>query len=97
LWWKEKSRFMDAKITLSFRADVISSAKKYARQQGISLSRLVENMLSRVVREDATHFDRFPISDWVFQAAEGNPEYHSHIKSSKELRQETREARTKKK
>jgi hypothetical protein len=86
LWWKEKSRFMDAKITLSFRADVISSAKKYARQQGISLSRLVENMLSRVVRED-----------WVFQAAEGNPEYHSHIKSSKELRQETREARTKKK
>lgn len=51
---------MDAKITLSFKAEIIEKAKIYADNQGISLSRLVENRLDRLVRADAEHFDQFP-------------------------------------
>lgn len=87
---------MDAKITLSFRADVIQKAKKYAEKQGLSLSRIIENHLSRLVREDAQHFDQFPISDWVYLAAEGEPEYHSKIKSTKKLRKEFFEGKARK-
>lgn len=87
---------MDAKITLSFRADVIEKAKQYAEAEGISLSRIVENLLSRLIRHDARHFDSFPISDWVYLAAEGEPEYHSKIKSPKKLRREYHEGRLKK-
>lgn len=87
---------MDAKITLSFKADVIEKAKIYADNQGISLSRLVENLLDRLVRADAEHFDQFPISDWVMAAADGPVEYHSKIKTTKELRSESREARKRK-
>lgn len=87
---------MDAKITLGFRADIISQAKIYGDKHGISLSRLIENLLSRLVRSDARHFDQFPISDWVMMAAEGNIEYQSKIKSNKNLRREFHEGRKKK-
>ena len=87
---------MDAKITLSFRADVIQKAKEYAEKQGTSLSRLTENLLSRLIREDAQHYDQFQISDWVFMAADGPTEYHSKIKSNKKLRKEYHESHLKK-
>lgn len=86
---------MDAKITLSFRADVIQKAKVYAEKQGLSLSRIIENQLSRLIRDDAYHFDQFPISDWVYMAAEGDPEYHSTNKSSRRLRKDYQEGRRK--
>tara|TARA_B110000114_G_C14719871_1_gene248811 strand:+ start:282 stop:413 length:132 start_codon:yes stop_codon:yes gene_type:complete len=39
---------MDAKLTLSFDEEVIIQAKKYASEQGISMSRLVEYLLRKV-------------------------------------------------
>ncbi len=43
---------MQAKLTLTMEKVVIQNAKKYARQQGSSLSALVENFLKMVTRED---------------------------------------------
>ena len=40
---------MDAKVTLSFNAAVIKKAKDYAESQGLSLSRLTELLLKKVI------------------------------------------------
>ncbi|MEP6594793.1 MAG: DUF6364 family protein, partial [Ginsengibacter sp.] len=39
---------MDNKITLSFDANIISKAKKYAESKNISLSRLIEFLLKKI-------------------------------------------------
>ncbi|MBK7711036.1 MAG: hypothetical protein IPJ37_08870 [Bacteroidales bacterium] len=41
---------MDAKLTLSIDKDVVSRAKVYARQEGRSLSDLVENYLKLLTK-----------------------------------------------
>ena len=79
---------MDAKVTLSFRADIIEQAKKYADQQGISLSRLTEILLRRLVAGNHRSLEDFPVSDWVDSLAEGETEYLRKPKSGKELRKE---------
>ena len=40
---------MDAKLTLKLEKEVIDKAKRYARQQNQSLSRLIENLLRAIV------------------------------------------------
>jgi len=77
---------MDAKITLSFRADIIAKAKEYAEIQGISLSRLTEILLSRLVKGNYSSIEDFPVSDWVNMLAEGETEYLRKPKSSKALK-----------
>ena len=44
---------MAIKVTLTMEASVISDAKKYARNRGISLSNLVKNYLQLLTAEDA--------------------------------------------
>jgi hypothetical protein len=44
---------MAIKVTLTMEASVISDAKKYARNRGISLSNLVKNYLHLLTAEDA--------------------------------------------
>lgn len=39
---------MDKKLTLSLNAVVVEKAKVYAKEQGISLSRMIENYLALV-------------------------------------------------
>jgi hypothetical protein len=39
-----------SKLTLSVDADVVSGAKRYAREQGTSVSKLVERYLSALAR-----------------------------------------------
>jgi len=39
-----------SKLTLSVDADVVAGAKRYAEQQGTSVSRLVENYLDALAR-----------------------------------------------
>ena len=56
---------MDAKITLSFDAEVITKAKLYADKNNISVSRLVEFFLSRATDDDFTTLEAYPIADWV--------------------------------
>jgi antitoxin component of RelBE/YafQ-DinJ toxin-antitoxin module len=79
---------MDAKVTLSFNEQVIESAKQYAAERGISMSRLVEYLLRKVTMQSYSSLEDFPISDWVNEVAEGKAVYKTKTKSSKDLRDE---------
>jgi len=77
---------MDAKLTLSFDASVIESAKKFAEKQGISLSRLIEVMLRKATAKNYKTLEDLPISDWVQQVSEGNIEYVTKHRHRKDLK-----------
>lgn len=81
---------MDTKITLSFRADIIAKAKEYAEGHGISLSRLTEVLLSRLVSGGYRSPDEFPVSDWVHSLSEPEASYLRKPRSSKSMRSEMR-------
>ncbi len=66
---------MDAKITLSFDVSVADRAKAFAEANNISLSRLVEFMLSKAMDRRYTTIDELPVSDWIHQVAEGEVTY----------------------
>ena len=66
---------MDTKVTLSFNDEVINRAKKYAADNNISLSRLIEFLLNKVTSDNYRSLEDFPISDWVNQVAEGEAAY----------------------
>ena len=67
---------MDAKVTLSFNAAVIEKAKKYAESQGLSLSRLTEILLQKVINTGQHNtIEHIPIEEWVSMVAEGPAEY----------------------
>jgi len=62
---------MDTKLTLSFDAAVADRAKA----NNISLSRLVEFKLNKVIDKRYRTLDELPVSDWVGQVAEGQATY----------------------
>lgn len=66
---------MDQKVTLSFDNEVILKAKKYAEENNISLSRLIEYLLTRVTSDEYRSLEDFPIDEWVHQLAEGEATY----------------------
>jgi antitoxin component of RelBE/YafQ-DinJ toxin-antitoxin module len=66
---------MDSKITLSFDSAVADKAKAFAEANNISLSRLVEFMLSKVTEKRYRSIDELPVSDWVNAVAEGEVQY----------------------
>lgn len=66
---------MDAKLTLSFDAAVAEKAKAFADANNISLSRLIEFMLSKVTDTRYRSLDELPVSDWIQQVAEGEVTY----------------------
>lgn len=78
-----KFKGMDNKITLSFNEVVIKKAKKYADNNNISLSRLVEFLLSKVVASNYSSLEDYPIADWVHQVAEGEGEYQTKHKRTR--------------
>lgn len=79
---------MDAKITLSFDREVIEQAKKFARQQNMSLSRLTEFLLRQVTSQTSLSLEELPIADWVNLVAEGPAEYRSGGRSRKSMKNE---------
>ena len=79
---------MDSKVTLSFDSDVIQSAKTYAAQKGISLSRLIELLLLKATKSAYTNLEELPISDWVYQLGEDQAEYKTRRKTNKQLKDE---------
>lgn len=80
---------MDTKLTLSFNQDVVEKAKQYAAANNISLSRLIEYLLTQVTSKQYKSLEDFPISDWVSMVAEGEAEYKRTPKSSrKDLKDE---------
>lgn len=66
---------MDTKLTLSFDAGVADRAKAFAEANNISLSRLIEFMLSKVTDKRYRSLDELPVSDWISQVAEGEATY----------------------
>jgi hypothetical protein len=74
---------MDHKITLSFDESVIRKAKKYAENNNISLSRLIEFLLQNITSSNYQSLEDFPISDWVNQVAEGGAVYQTSKKRTR--------------
>jgi hypothetical protein len=72
---------MDAKVTLSFDASVIQSAKKFAESQNISLSRLTEFLYRQLESKRYQSLEELPVSDWVNMVAEGQAEYKTKGRS----------------
>ncbi|TAH02172.1 MAG: hypothetical protein EAZ15_05685 [Sphingobacteriales bacterium] len=68
---------MDSKLTLSFDETIIIKAKNFAERNNISLSRMIEHLLSKVVEKPYQSLDEFPISDWVTMVAEGKAVYQT--------------------
>ncbi len=79
---------MDAKITMSFDASVIDKAKEYAANNGMSLSRLTEVLLRKVVAGNYRNIEDMPVADWVSMLSEGEVEYHTRARSRKTLKDE---------
>ncbi|MBS1511964.1 MAG: hypothetical protein JST86_14040 [Bacteroidetes bacterium] len=79
---------MDAKVTLSFDEDVINKAKRFARENNISLSRLTEFLLDKVTSSTIHSLEELPVSDWVSMVSEGEIEYHTQAKKNKDLKKE---------
>ena len=59
---------MDSKLTLKLNGNVIERAKKYAADKKLSLSRLIENYLDSITKEDS---DDFEISPFVKSISTG--------------------------
>lgn len=74
---------MDTKLTLSFNQDVVARAKKYAAENNISLSRLIEHLLTQITAKEYKSLEDFPISDWVSMVAEGEVEYKKTVKADR--------------
>jgi hypothetical protein len=76
---------MDSKVTLSFNEEVIRKAKKYAAENNISLSRLIEYLLTKITTKEYQSLEDLPIADWVNEVAEGQAIYNlqRNRKSSK--------------
>ena len=79
---------MDAKITLSFDAGVIEKAKKYAIDNHLSVSRLVEFLLQKITTTGYHSLEDYPIAEWVQQVADGEATYQTKKRSNKSLKDE---------
>lgn len=86
---------MDAKITLSFDRQIITQAKQFASDNGISLSRLTEFIYKQMTSKNYKTLEELPISDWINMIAEDVPEYKKH-RSRKELKSEFYSSKSKK-
>lgn len=78
---------MDAKLTLSFNKEIINKGKEFAHKNNISLSRLIEHLLAKVVDKPYQSLEDFPISDWVNLIADGQALYQTK-NSRKKLKDE---------
>jgi hypothetical protein len=79
---------MDAKLTLCFDEHVIAKSKKFAAKNNISLSRLVEFLLSKTTSESYASLEALPVADWVLKVSEGNAEYKHRKRSRREMKNE---------
>lgn len=62
---------MDTKLTLKLNESVIERAKKYASSKKTSLSRLIENYLDTLTREQNKQNNDFEISPFVKSISSG--------------------------
>ncbi len=86
---------MDTKITLSFDAEIIDKAKKFADKHDMSLSRLTEYIYQQLTVKNYTSLEDLPISDWVNTVAEGAVEYKRKKTPRSEMKSEYYNSRKK--
>lgn len=88
---------MDAKVTLSFNKNTIEAAKKFADENGLSLSRLTEFLLNRAMAKPFNSLEDLPISDWVNVVSDGGVEYKTEasLQGRKKLKNEFYKAKGK--
>lgn len=79
---------MDAKVTLSFDEGVVNRAKRYADENNISLSRLVEFLLQKTTSSNFNSLEDLPIADWVSIVSEGEAIYQTKKKPRKAVKAE---------
>lgn len=79
---------MDIKVTLSFDEEIVNKAKQYAANNNISLSRLIEFLLTKVTTKEYQSLEDFPISDWVSMVAEGEAVYQTKNTNRKKMKDE---------
>lgn len=79
---------MDAKVTLSFDKEVINKAKRYAEDNNISLSRLTEFLLNKVISKNYQSLEDLPVSDWLTRVSEGEILYQTKPRKNKDLKNE---------
>ena len=87
---------MDAKVTLSFDAEVIERAKALCDDLGISLSRFTEIVYSQALEYGRpVSIEELPVSAWVSAVAEDGPTYISENrkKSRSDIKKEFFESR----
>ncbi|MBS1917340.1 MAG: hypothetical protein JST87_13765 [Bacteroidetes bacterium] len=87
---------MDAKITLSFDAQVIKKAKQLANDSGLSLSRYMEVMLRYAADTKYNSIEEMPISAWVMDISKGKGVYPSKKRTRAQLKKNFFESRIKK-
>lgn len=73
---------METKLTLHFDKDVIESAKAFAAENNISLSRLTEYLYRQITSGNYKTLEDFPVADWVNQVAEGEAVYKKRTRKS---------------
>ena len=86
---------MDAKVTLSFDAQVIDKAKQLANESGLSLSRYMEVMLRYAADKKYKSIEDMPISKWVMEISEGKGVYINKVRTRKQMKNEFFESRIK--
>ncbi len=79
---------MDAKITLSFDANIIEKSKAYADANGISLSRLTEILLRKATFVGYQNIEDIPVASWVQTLSEGEAEYITTSRKRKNIKEE---------
>jgi hypothetical protein len=79
---------MDSKITLSFNEAIIKKAKKYAEANNISLSRLIEFLLTKITTVQYHSLEDFPIANWVSEVSEGKAVYQTKKRTRKASKSE---------
>lgn len=79
---------MDSKITLSFDHEIIIKSKQFAKENNISLSRLVEMILGKITTKKYKTLEDMPISEWVNAVSEGSVEYKTTKQTLKKRKAE---------
>ena len=79
---------MDAKITMSFDAEVIEKAKQFAESNNISLSRLTEFLFRNITQKNYRSLEELPLADWVSAVAEGEAVYKTKHKTRSQLKED---------
>jgi Family of unknown function (DUF6364) len=68
---------MDAKLTLSFEEEIIAQAKKFAKEKGISVSRLTEYLFKSITTQPRIMLQLMitQVADFIWELQEPSEEY----------------------